>query len=234
MTDPRPRQLIVVDCETNGLDPDRHDVWEFSWWNLTTGDRETVLPYLADLPTFMANSSLNAFRVNHFVDRWTPVYRESLSYGARETTDRLIRFRDNVWPSKLDDRAVIVAAQPKFDLPFISKALVKYEATADWAPEVKDRAEPWFYRAIDISSWGGGVLGLDPRNPESASSLAARLGVYVDSAERHTAHGDVTLVGRTMLLLEWIRDNAPGFTLGELDKILESAPQGSDIDSLIG
>lgn len=242
-TPPRPRPLIVIDCETNGLDPDTHDVWEFAWWNLATGQRATVLPYLSDVPQFMANAAvdLTALRVNRFIERWTAVYRDDIGYGLQDTIDALLWFRDNVWPDVRNDtddpnvnRAVIVAAQPKFDLPFVSKMLIKYDATADWAPNVSDRSEPWHYRAIDFSSYGAGVLGLDPANPDSASALAARVGVEIPAEQRHTAAGDVTLVGRTMLLFRWMNELAGGFDRDALDRVLADAPRGEEIDKLIG
>lgn len=230
------RPLIVVDVETNGLDPEAHHVWEFSWWNLTTGERDTFLPYIGDGRDFLHAANRTALRVNRFIDRWTDERLAAEDYGVETARGHLTLFLDNVWPKQDDDesRAVMVCAQPKFDLPFISKTLSSHDVTAVWAKEPQDRVEPWFYRAIDISSWGGAMLGLDPRAPLSASGLARRLGVEIPPEQRHTAEGDVTLVGRTMLLLEYIRDLAGPESPESLERVLRDAPSGDEIDALIG
>lgn len=236
MTVEPPRPLLVVDCETNGLDHATHTVFECSYWNLITGEREGFLTWIGDGRAFLAAADLEALRVNRFVDRWTPERLEAENYSRSYAQSALHRLVTNIWPRDGGawTRATMVCAQPKFDLPFISKTLVSHEISADWATKPSDRFEPWHHRAIDFSSYGAGVLGLNPRNPDSASSLAGRLGVPIPVEGRHTALGDVLLTGRAMLLLMWIQENAPRYTLGDLDRILDDAPQGDEIDQLVG
>jgi len=226
------RPLIVLDVESNGLDLTQHVVWEVAWWDLTTGDRATFLPYINDARDFLATADLDALRINRFVDRWTAEYRDRLGYSLEYAAAGLRLLLDRVWPDHKDPetRATMVCANPQFDLAMMSKTMVAHGVTAEWAPKLLDQVAPWSYRAHNFASYAAGVLGLDVAHPEGVSSIAARLGIHNDAP--HTATGDVTMVGRSMLLLMWIQENAPGFSLGELDRILDDAPSGDDIDAL--
>lgn len=230
------RPLICLDVETGGLDLERHDVFEIAWWDLSTGERQVFLPWIGDGRAFLAAADLAALRINRFVDRWTPARLKAEGYSEQSARMHLASLVSQIWPDPDDDatRAVMVCAQPKFDLPFVAKTLAAHDIGASWADRPTDVYEPWHYRAIDFSSYGAGVLGLNPRNPDSASSLAARLGVSPPTDGRHTALGDVVMTGRAMLLLMWIQQHIPRYTLGDLDRIVSDAPQGEEIDKLAG
>lgn len=227
------RPLLVLDVETNGRDVEQHSVWEMAWWNLDTGERDSFLPFIDDGRDFLYGAELDALRINHFVDRWTDDFRTYHDYSAHTAKMKLRDFLDQCWPVAGDksDRAVTVCAQPKFDLPFASKTLLTHDVPCLWGEPV-DRWQPWFHRAIDFESWVGAAFGLSPRNPESASACAARLGVTVPEEQRHTAAGDVTLVGRSMLVLDWINRQGPS-SPKEFNRLLDDAPQGDEIDKLI-
>jgi len=230
------RPLLVLDVETGGLDLDRHDVWEVGWWDLSTGEQAVFLPWIGDGRAFLAAADLEALRINRFVDRWTPARLKAEGYSEQNARMHLARLIGQIWPDPDDasTRAVMVCAQPKFDLAFMAKTFAAHDIGASWAERAVDVHEPWHHRAIDFSSYGAGILGLNPRNPDGASSLAARLGVSPGAEGAHTALGDVVMTGRAMLLLMWIQEHAPRYTLGDLDRILEDAPQGDEIDKLAG
>lgn len=200
------RQLIFVDIETNGLDPRVHDAWEVAWWNLTTGKRGLFLPWIADLGKFLVNGAgqnMAALRKSRFVDRWTIDYLNAVGYGQEETKLALPELSEQIWPRPAPmtpwpdgypapdpdaSRAVMISAQPKFDLPFLSKLFDR----------VPMEREPWFYRAIDLGSYALSKLDRPEDDPPSAATVAKWCGVAPGD---HTAWNDVTSGGRSFLLL---------------------------------
>ncbi len=211
------RHLIILDLETNGRDVRRHDAWEVAWWNVTTGDRGLFLPYLTDGPgTFLANAELEALRVCRFIDRWTDDYRHTVDYGVKATEQALYDFTMQAWPND-GERSVMVCAQPKFDLPFMSKLLRR--------TDLDD--EPWFHRAIDLASYACSALGIDPADPPGASTVARLVGV---EGGDHSAEADVTSTGRAFLILRALAAAKAGTQHVDTDTFLATAPRGADIE----
>lgn len=171
-TPPPPRRpLVVVDTETNGLDPSVHQVVEAAWWNLGTGDRGCVVPH-HDVNAVLGAASLRALQVNNYVDK----------------------IADRVPPRALDQTGTLYAA---LSGAMLIGSNVQFDA-AMLRRLFADHAErtPWHYRLWEIGPYAAGVLGLD--HIPGLAELAELLGVTPGD---HSAAGDVTTTGECFLEL---------------------------------
>lgn len=206
--------LVVLDVETNGLTPGHHLPWEIAWWDLHSGRRETILPWIGHpyevAAKYLAVSEFDALRVNHFVDRWTNEYRAELDYGAQSARHALYRLVNVVWPSRSEgasvasgghrdpaDRGVMVCVHPEFDLAMVQASFRQHGTTIHG-----HSLPPWKHRAIDLGSMAIGTFGLDPSRPPSAEQISELC--HVEPGD-HSATGDVTSAGRCVLVMRQAR-----------------------------
>jgi hypothetical protein len=176
MTDDR---LAFVDCETLGLDPQLHPVWELAV--ITGGEEHHWFVEVTEVDIAMAEQV--ALDLNGFHDRYDP----TVALHPGELVNEL---------GRLLDGKVIVGANPHFDLLRIGQWFAAFGAP-----------DPWHYRPVCIESVLYGVelgwkAGADVHPgpvdvPWRASELYERVtGLTADEAELHTALGDARFVER--------------------------------------
>lgn len=167
------REIVVVDVETNGLDPSRHQVVEVAWWNLTTDERGRFVP-LHDPAYVLRDADIRALQLNRYIDRIA---------DAEQDHDyiELNRFHDAV-----DDRT-IAGSNPAFDAAFLR---IMFQAAN------RLRSTPWHHRMWDLSAYAAGVLGLTEL--PGLSTVCELLDIEPGN---HTAEDDVTATGLCLLEL---------------------------------
>lgn len=181
------RDIVVVDVETNGLDPDRHEAVEIAWWNLETGDRGRFVPR-HDQNDVLARADVQALRVNRYIDR--------IADGPHDTgCDELLRLWeqfagsfDDEFPDSDEEPTAntLAGSNPTFDAAMLRKAFAKLDKPFD----IEDVA-PWHHRLWDLSAYAAGVLGLD-----ELPGLARVCELLDIDPPDHTAEGDVTATGK--------------------------------------
>lgn len=180
--------LCFVDCETTGLDPDRHEVWEVAIIRAHHNDDGSGLviedEWQAFLPVDLTRADPNALRIGRYYQRYPFPPSSGLA--------------DGVWPVENVAREVayltggrhLVGAVPSFDAAFLSRLLVAngYQAA-------------WHYHLVDVEALAAGRLMQPP--PWNSDELTGRLGVTVDRDDRHTAMGDARWALRTYEAVMW-------------------------------
>ena len=162
-----PREIVVVDTETNGLDVNRHQVVEVAWWNLTTDERGRFVP-LHDPACVLRDADIRALQLNRYIDR---IADEEQDHNWVE----LNRFHDAV-----DDKTM-AGSNPAFDAYFLSKM---------FRDANRLRLAPWHHRMWDLSAYAAGVLGL-----VELPGLATVCEMLDMEPGNHTAEDDVTATG---------------------------------------
>lgn len=163
--------VVYVDCETTGLDPDRHEIWDLA---IITGDGTE---YDWHLRPNLKDADPGALRITDFYRRtadWDRLRDLGDDAPAWETPNTAYYVPHEV--ARLTSGKHLVGAVPSFDAAFIERLLRK----AGLVPA-------WHYHLIDVESLAAGKLGLPP--PWSSDDLAEKLGVpRLDG--KHTALGD--------------------------------------------
>lgn len=162
-----PREIVVVDTETNGLEVDRHQVVEVAWWNLTTDERGLFVP-LHDRAYVLRDADIRALQLNRYIDR---IADEEQDHDYVE----LNRFHDEI-----DDKTM-AGSNPAFDAYFLSKM---------FRGANRLRLAPWHHRMWDLSAYAAGVLGLVEL--PGLSTVCKMLDIEPGN---HTAEADVTAAG---------------------------------------
>lgn len=159
------RQLIVVDCETTGLDPRKHWVLEVAAVNVATGDELYFVPAVPDRALEAADPK--AMEVNRYFERGLDAMRIK-DHGLTAW------FWSQLW--EWLDGNTIGGSNPGFDAAMLNK-------TAWWLP-----ASPWHYRLADLSAYAAGRLGIPPTELPGLDVVCQLLGVENDCP--HSALGD--------------------------------------------
>ena len=160
------RPIVAIDCETTGLDPDRHDVFEVAYQRLGI-DPEPVTLWL---PHDDSTADPRAMQINRGYERWPGAYTRT--WGAQ----LLLAL----------DGAHILGSNPAFDAAFLRRKFGEF---------YYGDTDPWHHRMIDVATYAMPVLGwATPRGlADVRIALAAR--GYDSPEPDHTAAGDVrTLV----------------------------------------
>lgn len=174
--------LIYLDCETLGLDPLIHDIWEVAW---AIEDDEVRSGFLShnDL-----DADPMALEVNGYAERFgdrNPMTVDPLPEGELR---RLFEFYADLKAPGL----TVVGANPNFDLQRLSLR---------WGG-----ATPWHYRAIDVESMAMGVFDyILPPSLWDLSNMMVGLGFDIPLPD-HTSAGDVECVRAVYQSLVEMRD----------------------------
>lgn len=160
MTDPRP--LAFIDCETTGLEPDRHEMWELAVILRAPGKDPVEGTW--QLPVDLVTADPTSLQINHFYERYDAEMNDTPRLAAREIATML-------------DGATLIGSIPSFDAAFVDRFLRR-----------NGSAPSWHYRLLCVESLAAGRLGLRP--PWDTNEMGARLGCPKDPATQHTAMGD--------------------------------------------
>lgn len=166
---PEPRQIIVVDVETTGLDPATHRAIEVAWLNLSTGESGAFIPPHSP-GEVLAEASVEALRVNRYIDRIPGQQQDHGGQGAYQLAEQL-------------HGNTLAGATPSFDAAFLTRMYEWYD------DRELSNAPQWHHRLLDLSAYAAGVLGIPPTELPGLSDVCERLGVA--NWAPHTAGGDV-------------------------------------------
>lgn len=177
------RQIIVVDCETNGLDFDKHEAFEVAWWNLTTDTRGRFVPN-HNINDLLHRADIRALQVNRYIDRipgeqyapWLPLLDELMG-----------NLRDENMAGQ-----TFAGSNPSFDAAMLNK-LIRRAAREDRDTVYGFEPDPWHHRLLDLSAYAAGVLGLHLGELPGLATVCDLLNVKPGD---HTAAGDVEATGQ--------------------------------------
>lgn len=190
--------VVFLDTETTGLEPDRHTIWEVGL--ITPDGREHVWQFPVDEIT----ADPFALDIGHWWDRRWSTDNEvdvlNAVYEADNAKSRRKNFPEEGKATKPDQRwcrhfrdligtAHICGAIPSFDEERLRRLLL--------ANGVRHR---WHYHIIDVEALAAGyICGNWPDDPSQRSlaappwnsnDLSRAVGVDPDDFDRHSAMGD--------------------------------------------
>jgi hypothetical protein len=172
-----PRNIIVVDVETNGLNIARHQAVEVAWWNLTTDARGWFVPP-HNVSEILGKADLKALQVNRYVDRIAE--REQDSDGDGLTT---LHNQFSVYDEDLATftQHTLAGSNPRLDAAMVNKLFAGSEFL---------EIDPWHYRLLDVGAYAMGALGLG--EVPGLWDVCQALGIPPGD---HSAEADVTATG---------------------------------------
>ena len=163
------RQIIVVDVETNGLDPQRHTVVEVAWRNLGTGAGGVFVPP-HNTSDVLAGAEIKALQINRYIDRLATVERDSKGESVYKLAEQLAG-------------NTLAGSNPTFDAAFLTHMFRgQYDEDMTFIPV-------WHHRLLDLSAYAAGVLGLPFSELPGLAKVCELL--EVELVDAHTAAGDV-------------------------------------------
>lgn len=191
--------VVFLDTETTGLDPDKHSIWEVAL--ITPDGAEHVWQFPVDEITadpFALNIGRwwdRQWSTTNEVDPLNAIYEAHTSKSRRKyfPEEGKAITPDGRWCRYFRDlvgTAHIVGAVPSFDEERLRRLLLSHG--------VRQR---WHYHLIDVEALAVGYLcgrraEADPDRshdhgpPWDSEALSAALGVRLDAESRHTALGD--------------------------------------------
>lgn len=173
--------IVFLDCETTGLNPDIHDVWEIG---LIVRDHDGDAEYSWMIRPDLTHADPKALAIGRYYERF-PTGLDA-ACDPRETAAEL---------APLLDSAVVIGSNPAFDQAFLTRWLRKHGQV--WAAH---------YRTVDVATLAAGyslakaALPVEPGDPMhlpySVHKLSHAFGIDPGDYDRHTALGDC----------QWVRD----------------------------
>jgi DNA polymerase III epsilon subunit-like protein len=195
-------RLAILDTETTGLEPDRHEIYEVGL--IVREPEKPDQEHRWWLPVELAKADPNALKVGRFFERHPDLYNLRLSrrWFPDRDTGVLVESGSALSPQptsipeaaralmRLTAGAHLVGAVPSFDAAFLSRLL-----------RANGCCPAWHYHLVDVEALAAGYLaGFDvassspvaegPKPPWSSSALSKAVGVDPDEHDRHTALGD--------------------------------------------
>lgn len=200
--------LGFLDCETTGLDPDRHEIWEVA---LILRDSEGVeVERVWQLPVDLGRADPMALGIGRWYERrWPwPAYDrlllpnandEKLAMGAVTASEPYVvpESRMGEWAAlfaELTDGTHLVGAVISFDEERLRRLLRRHHA-----------CPTWHYHLVDVEALAAGWLGgryederfaapddtgVIYRPPWNSAELSRAVGINPDRFDKHTALGD--------------------------------------------
>lgn len=207
--------LIFLDCETTGLDPARHEIWEVAAIvrDDATGTRTECV---WQLPVDLGKADTIALNIGRFHKRRWPewqTYNPETGLEQRQMFGGPFGMSGNTWdPREMDVwcaefarltwGAHLVGAVVSFDADRLERLLRLYGQCPGWHYHLIDVEAlgvgyvQGLVRGIaaagDVAKFGGAVDSARELKtpPWSSEYLSTSLGVNVERFDRHTALGD--------------------------------------------
>jgi DNA polymerase-3 subunit epsilon len=176
------RHIVVVDCETTGLNPDLHVPIEWAWLDMTTGANGTFIPYYPDVKWVERDADPKALEINGYHKRIRPTMIDREAYPLIEG---LALDRQNY--SQLVNALkgnTFAGSNPSFDERFLLDFGFGFE---------EHKVAPWHHRKLDLANYAAGVLGYPANNLPGLALVAENLRAFGFNIQDpdHTALGDV-------------------------------------------
>lgn len=169
------RQVIVVDVETTGLDPERHVVVEVAWHNLDTNDHGYFVP--PHTPNaVLAGAEIKALQVNGYINRIADAEQDLDGKCAFTLAEQL-------------QGNTLAGSNPAFDAAFLAEMFAEYPVTEVYVPT-------WHHRLLDLAAYAAGVLGLPPSELPGLATVCELLDV--ENEAPHTAEGDCAATAKCL------------------------------------
>lgn len=172
--------LVFLDCETTGLDPSKHTIWEVAW-KVAEVEGDTLKVMASDLLLMELgfNDLLHADPMALEVGG----LRERYNIDPKEGACRSY-LADRLRADAGGDTPRLVGSNPQFDDGFMRAAI---------------GTPPWHYHLVDLPSVAAGWLYGSPNVDDHAlrvsslksDALSKLCGVDPAGFDRHTAMGDV-------------------------------------------
>lgn len=172
--------LVFVDCETTGLDPGRHEVYEVALTKTTDlGEIRGDMSYWIE-PMRMHVAEPGALQVGRFFERMPISDSDAVKRykGGRVEPDR--RYEAALAIAMFTEGCHLVGARPEFDAGFLAAFLRENGA-----------APAWHHRLIDVESLAIGLILREDTTwgrPQSLSDICKAL--EIPRPDAHTARAD--------------------------------------------
>ena len=186
--------LAIVDTETTGLDPDRHEVWEVALILRRPDGARTE--HVWQLPVDLGRADAVALSIGRFYERRhkapTPLAEFARAFAA------------------YTHGAHLVGAVPSFDAAFLSRLL-----------RANGACPGWHYHLVDVEALAIGWLAAKSEAgscepPWESNELTEALGITVDESSKHTALGDArwaeAIYDRVMCLRDSLNPRRSGWS----------------------
>lgn len=176
--------LAFVDCETTGLDPDRHEIWEVALI-LHTDDFEEE--HVWHLPVDLGRADPMALNIGRFHERWmNDDAKSSRIHKVKTLASFASEFAD------LTIGAHLVGAVISFDEERLRRLLRREKQCPMWhyhLVDVEALAAGWIASRLAQAQTVRGFVG-SAAPPWNSNDLSRAVGVDPDDFDRHTALGD--------------------------------------------
>ncbi len=177
-------RLAFVDCETTGLDPECHQMWELAVITVEPWDTSGEPgEWTWQLPVDLGRADPDGLRIGRFYERrrqLPALHAEALvrwPSNGEHGWDRVCVAEAAHQVAGLLDGAHLVGAVPSFDAAFIGRWLRSH-----------GQAPTWHYHLIDVEALAAGRTAQAP--PWDSAALSRSVGVDPGRFERHSALGD--------------------------------------------
>ena len=161
------RPKVFLDCETSGLDPARHAIFEIAY---AVDDGPILSSFVTHTRITLDAETIAAAQVNRYIDRCPPEYATLHGPSDDDGDDHPSAEFEDALVDALRS-ATMVGANPAFDAAMLR---------ARWC------VTPWHHRLLDIEAYAAGAFGWTELR--GLAGVAEHLGVQ---APDHTAAGDV-------------------------------------------
>lgn len=190
------RQLVVVDVESTGLVPQSHTPLEVAAINLETGEELHFVPFLSARD--ILNAQPDALQINRYYERG--VWRHQLPQAETKLRYAALfeMLRGNTFGG----------ANPRFDAEILRYGFARAHAVASTDPLAEPHInlpdETWHYRLSDIQSYYCGVMGTDPAQPPSLTTILGELDI--NNPNEHSAYADAEATCQAFRALQAYRE----------------------------
>lgn len=190
------RDLVFLDTETTGLNPDRHEIIQISAFNVSPTRRTETFIKIFVKPIFLYTSEPKALELNRYSkERW-------IDAGAVDLHTALVSLRDTCFAHS----SVLAIWNPVFDAPFLRNAFNR--VGLGWPETIH-------YHVLDVSSMVWSLVA-KKRRIESIKLAKVCEHLGIDNEGEHDSGRDVErMIQVYRKLVGWPLDytTAPSQTL---------------------